>query len=162
MHTLPKWLRQLAPSPLKCLGNGLFWLWYDARDFLAEQTGHLWFHGLRLWVYRHLLGITVGPYTSMHRNCRFYRPSHISVGKNTIINRDVLLDGRRGLYVGDNVSISEDVVIFTLEHDPNSPDFASRGAEVRLEDYVFVGARAIILPGISIGRGGVVASGAMH
>ncbi len=78
-----------------------------------------------------------------------------------MINRDVLLDGRKGLRIGNNVSISEGAVILTLEHDPNSPDFANRGATVQIEDYVFVGARAIILPAVTVCRGAVVAAGAV-
>jgi maltose O-acetyltransferase len=78
-----------------------------------------------------------------------------------VVNRDVVLDGREGLHIGDNVSISEGVCIFSLEHDPNSPSFESRGAPVTVEDYVFVGARAIVLPGVTIGTGAVVAAGAV-
>ena len=85
----------------------------------------------------------------------------VQIGANTVINRDVLLDGRMGLVIGDNVSVSEGVAIFTLEHDPNSPDFANRGAPVRIADRAFIGARAIILPGVTVGEGAVVAAGAV-
>ena len=67
----------------------------------------------------------------------------------------------QGLRIGDNVNISEGVAIFTLEHDPNSLEFASRGAEVRIGNRVFIGARAIILPGVTVGEGAVVAAGAV-
>jgi len=66
-----------------------------------------------------------------------------------------------GLYIGSNVSISEGTAIFTLEHDPNSPTFDNRGAPVRIADYVFLGARAIVLPGVTIGEGAVVGAGAV-
>lgn len=66
-----------------------------------------------------------------------------------------------GLEIGNNVSISEGVAIITLEHDPNSPTLDNRGAAVQIEDFVFVGARAIILPGVTVGRGAVVAAGAV-
>jgi acetyltransferase-like isoleucine patch superfamily enzyme len=66
-----------------------------------------------------------------------------------------------GLSIGSNVSISEGVCIFSLEHDPNSADFAPRGAPVSINNYVFVGARALILPGVVLGNGCVVAAGAV-
>ncbi|HET60269.1 MAG TPA: hypothetical protein ENN32_07865, partial [Chloroflexi bacterium] len=97
MHTLRKWAYKYVPFPVKRFANYLYWLGYDATDFLAEQTGHLWFHGLRLWLYRHLFRITIGPHTSIHRLCRFYRPSSVAIGAHTVINREVLLDGRSGL-----------------------------------------------------------------
>lgn len=141
--------------------NALYWLGYDARDFVAETVGWCPSHYVRTMLYRNLLRIHIGPDSSIHRSCRFYSPSGVRIGANSIINRDVVLDGRRRLTIGDNVSVSEGVAIFSLEHDPDSPDFLNRGAPVTISDYVFVGARAIILPGVTVGRGAVIAAGAV-
>lgn len=150
---LPRWFRAWVVD--------LYWMRYNAMDFLAEQTGHLWFHGLRLWCYRHLFKITIGPHTSVHRLCRFYRPSGVTIGAHTVVNREVLLDGRSGLTIGDNVSISEGAVLLTLEHDPNSPTFENRGASVVIHNRAFIGTQAMILPGITIGEGAIVAARAV-
>lgn len=155
------WLRRLLPGWAKHVAIRLYWLGYDARDYLAEAVGWLPAHSLRTLSYRFLLHMTIGRHTSIHRGCRLYCPPRVQIGSNTIINRDILLDGRMGLVIGDNVSISEGVAIFTLEHDPNSPDFANRGAAVRIADRAFIGARAIILPGVTIGESAVVAAGAV-
>ena len=48
-----------------------------------------------------------------------------------------------------------------MEHDPQSPDFAIRGGPVVIEDYAWIGGRAVILPGLRIGEGAVVATGAV-
>jgi acetyltransferase-like isoleucine patch superfamily enzyme len=53
------------------------------------------------------------------------------------------------------------VWIWTLEHDPQSPDFATVGGPVTIEDYAWVGCRVVILPGVCIGKGAVVAAGAV-
>lgn len=149
------------PGRLCQVPGRIYWLWYDTRDFLAEQTGHLWFHGLRLWLYRHLFKITIGVHTNIHRLCRFYRPSSVAIGAHTVINREVLLDGRSGLTIGDNVSISEGTVILTLEHDPNSPTFENRGGPVIIHDRAFIGTQAMLLPGVTIGEGAIVAARAV-
>lgn len=154
------WLRKL-PRPAKRFLNALYWVSYDFRDALAEAIGRVPSHTARLWLYRGVLKVAIGTRSSVHRGCRFYLPSAVRIGSNSVINRDVLLDGRMGLAIGDNVSISEGVAIFTLEHDPNSAAFDSRGAAVQIEDFVFVGARAIVLPGVTVGRGAVVAAGAV-
>lgn len=153
-------LRRL-PTPVKRFLNTLYWLGHDALDFSAEQAGHIWFHSVRLWCYRRLFKIAIGPHTSVHRLCRFYAPSRVIIGAHTVINREVLLDGRSGLTIGDNVSISEGVVILTLEHDPNSPIFENRGALVTIHNRVFIGMQALILSGITIGEGAVVAARAV-
>jgi acetyltransferase-like isoleucine patch superfamily enzyme len=149
------------PRRLRSFLGRAYWVWYDARDFLAEAVGWLPAHGLRLLLYRRLLGVSIGAQASIHRNCRFYRAAGVRIGKQSVVNRDVLLDGRTGLTVGDNVSISEGVAIFSLEHDPNSPTFDSRGGPVIIGDRVFIGARAIILPRVSVGEGAVIAAGAV-
>jgi acetyltransferase-like isoleucine patch superfamily enzyme len=48
-----------------------------------------------------------------------------------------------------------------LQHDIDSPTFEVVGGPVVIEDYVYIGPRAIILPNVHIGRGAVVAAGAV-
>lgn len=145
---------------MKTVLSKAYWLAYDTRDFLAETAGWLPANRLRCLLWRGL-GARIGRRTSIHRNCRFYRPSHVEVGDHCVILRDVLLDGRRNLTLGDNVNISEGVLIFSLHHDMSSPTFEAVGGPVVIGDHVFVGARAILLPGVTVGRGAVVAAGAI-
>lgn len=152
---------RFLPLPVRRWLNGLNWLAYDMRDFAAEVIGWFPLHIVRVLSYRYLLGVRIGQHSSVHRNCRLYKPGGVRIGNHTVINRDVVLDGRMSLQIGDNVSVSEGVVIFTLEHDPNSPDFANRGAEVCISDRAFIGTRATILPGITVGEGAVIAAGAV-
>jgi maltose O-acetyltransferase len=66
-----------------------------------------------------------------------------------------------GITIGKNVSISQEVIILTADHDLNSPGFTGRNKGVVIEDYVWIGTRATILPGVKIGYGAVVAAGAV-
>jgi maltose O-acetyltransferase len=52
-------------------------------------------------------------------------------------------------------------MVYTLQHDTDSPTFEVTGGPVIIEDYVYIGPRAIILPGVKIGYGAVVAAGAV-
>ncbi len=158
---VPEKLRRVIPGPAKRFMNSLYWWIYDGRDFAVEMAGRIPFHGVRMFLYRHMFRMDVGEKTSIHRNCRFYFPPGIRIGAHTILNRDVLLDGRMGLVIKDNVSISEGSAIITLEHDPDSSTFANRGERVVVEDRVFIGMRALILPGVVLGEGAVVAAGAV-
>jgi acetyltransferase-like isoleucine patch superfamily enzyme len=155
----PGWVRRM-PKGLRQSLVRIYWLRNDLRDFWAEAIGWAPSHHVRLFLYR-LLGVRIGKKTSIHRGCRFYAPRGVTIGDHSVINRQVLLDGRSGLEVGQNVSISEGAMILTLEHDPNSPEFAARGGKVTIQDYCFVGARAIVLPGVTMGCGSGAAAGAV-
>jgi maltose O-acetyltransferase len=93
--------------------------------------------------------------------CKFDCKGGFSMGKNSVINADCSLDCRGGISIGDNVSISKAVNIITADHDLNSPQFEGRQKPVIIEDYVWIGTRAMILPGCTIGKGAVVAAGAV-
>jgi maltose O-acetyltransferase len=129
--------------------------------YFAFLVGRVPNHAFRLWVYRSLLGITIGERTSFHWRAVFYNPSGITIGAHSIIGNDSFLDGRRQIRIGDNVNIGGHVQVFTEEHDPSDPHFAVKGGPVVVEDDVYIATRATILPGVTIGRGAVVAAGAV-
>jgi maltose O-acetyltransferase len=65
------------------------------------------------------------------------------------------------LVIGNNVSIAGEVRIFTMQHDVDDPNFAEIEGRVTIDDYAVIGTRVTILPGVHIGKGAVVASGAV-
>ena len=71
------------------------------------------------------------------------------------------MDNKSSIAIGNNVSISQEVMVLSADHDPDSPVFKSRDLPVIINDYVFIGTRAMILPGVTIGEGAVIAAGAV-
>jgi len=119
------------------------------------------FHASRLWLLGLMLG-KMGRAPSVLMGLEVRDPQNIELGNNVVLNRGVLLDGRGGkLIIGDNVDIAQEVVIWTLGHDAHDDHHGSVGAPVTIEDYAWIGHRAIILPGVRIGRGAVVGAGAV-
>ncbi len=104
----------------------------------------------------------LGKGTGVQMDCRFLNGRKISLGDRNVINFGCLLDGRKfGITTGSDVSIGPEASILTLGHDPQSPGFADRGGDVVIGNRVWIGYRAIILPGVTIGEGAVVAAGAV-
>src|SRR5690606_35716014 len=99
--------------------------------------------------------------STIHIGCRFYQPRNIVVGEDTIVGNFAVLDGRAPLTIGNHVDIASEVMIYNSQHDIHKPDFSAIEAPVTIGDYVFIGPRAIILPGVTIGKGAVVAAGAV-
>jgi maltose O-acetyltransferase len=94
--------------------------------------------------------------------CRFLNGRKVFLGKRNVVNHGCLFDGRRYIIrVGDDVSIGPEAAILTVGHDPQSPDFADQGGEVNIGNRVWIAYRAIILPGVTIGEGAVIAAGAV-
>jgi len=130
-------------------------------------VGYLPFHHLRRFFYR-TAGMKIGTGSTLHMLGRVYDPRHIAIGEDSIIGEQFVLDGRRqlpgskgGLTIGNHVDIASQVMIWTSEHDLADPTMKPKEEPVEIADYVFIGPRAIILPGVTIGRGAVVAAGAV-
>ncbi len=148
-------------------------LFIDFWVFLCTLTGYIPSHIIRLFLYRTLFGVRIGKDSSIHWRAEFNQPMGVSIGHNTVIGNDAFLDGRMKqflsyrkthgspLTIGNNVSIAGEVRIYTMEHDIDSPDFTEVGTPVVIDDYAVIGTRVTILPGVHIGKGAVVASGAV-
>jgi maltose O-acetyltransferase len=119
--------------------------------------------------YRRVLGVEIGAGAGIHLDCYVWffgvrsMRSHrlLRIGDRSRINREVCLDARGGLTIGSDVSVSPGVMILTAEHPPADHAFLIERKPVVIEDHVFIGARAVVLPGVTIGRGAVVAAGAV-
>jgi maltose O-acetyltransferase len=117
-------------------------------------------HFVRALVFS-LAGGRIGPGSVIHMSARFFHPQGVTIGADTIIGYRVFLDGRASLVIGNHVDMASEVMIYNSEHDLKAADFHAREEPVTIKDYVFIGPRAIILPGVTIGRGAVVAAGAI-
>ena len=94
--------------------------------------------------------------------CDIRKPKNIYVGNNVSINKGVLLDGRGGkLTIEDSVDIAKEAQIWTLGHDINDQNHRTVGENVTIRHHAWICTRAIVLPGVTIGEGAVVAAGAV-
>lgn len=134
----------------------------DTLLYLCNRViAHMPSHTLRLAFYRHIMGFEIGTQSYIFMDTWFDAEKHFSMGSNSVINQRCHLDNRGGISIGANVSISSETIILTADHDPQSPDFAGRIKPVIIKDRVFIGTRALILPGVCIEEGGVVAAGSV-
>lgn len=108
-----------------------------------------------------LYGLELGKNSYIEMGVRVISPHKIKIGDTSIIHYDCILDGRQILDIGKNVDIGHQVNIFTLQHDIDDPDYETRGGKVTINDYAVIGGRSTILPGVTIGEGAVVATGAV-
>ena len=129
--------------------------------FFLKILSHFPSHHFRNFILRFLFKLKLKKGAVLYSGFTIRKPNKIAIGKGTVVGYNCELDGRMGLHIGENVNISSDVKFYTLQHDYNSSDFRAVGAQVIVEDYVWVSVCAIILPGVTIGKGAVIAAGAV-
>lgn len=89
----------------------------------------------------------------------------VAIGAGTFVNGECYFDvGRGRLRIGRDCNLGPQVGMFGMTHDlrdDGSYDRRSRHAPVTVGDRVWIGARASILPGVTVGDGCVIAAGSV-
>lgn len=107
-----------------------------------------------------------GRNVSIHESCYIIAPEKLSVGDNVSIHPMCYLDANGWLEIGNDVSIAHSVSVLSTEHnyqDNHIPikDQGMRKDKVVICDNVWIGAKAILLAGIIVHSGSIVAAGAV-
>jgi acetyltransferase-like isoleucine patch superfamily enzyme/GT2 family glycosyltransferase len=113
------------------------------------------FHAPRraLWA---AFGIHLHPLATVHQGIRLLARRRLSIGEGSVVNRGTLIDNRCDVEVGRHVSIAHDCRIYTTGRDYCAPDFGIEAQPVCIEDHAVLFAGAVIMPGVTVGRGAVV------
>lgn len=128
---------------------------------------HIPSYTLRHAWYRYVLGWHIAPQATImmgqHIQTTGIREAgkKVSIGRGTIINWDCMLYITGGLCIGEQVSISAGTWLVTGTHEMNDPNFRAAYKPIVIEDHAWIGMRATILGGVTIGKGAVVMSGAV-
>jgi acetyltransferase-like isoleucine patch superfamily enzyme len=108
-----------------------------------------------------MLGMRLGAESVIYWGAEVRAPWRISIGNYSSIGTRAILDGRGGLVIKDCVNLSSEVMLWTNQHDYRRKDFPIVGGTIVIEDYAWLGPRVIVLPGVTIGRGCVIAAAAV-
>tara|TARA_R110002049_G_scaffold4601_1_gene31695 strand:- start:88742 stop:89284 length:543 start_codon:yes stop_codon:yes gene_type:complete len=132
---------------------------FDVLLYVCNRiVNHLPFHLVRELFYRRVMGFEIGRTSAILMGSWFDGRNNLTIGNHVVINQNCRIDNRGGISIGENVSISPEVHLLTADHIINSPTFEGRTRPIVIEDFVFIGSRATVLPGVTLGRGAVVAA----
>lgn len=102
------------------------------------------------------------------KNSRFRKPislhTQLYIGKNVFINKNCSFGTNSPIYIGDNVAFGPEVLILTGTHDYSNSNLRSgeySGKTVIIGKGCWIGARTIILAGVKVGEGSIVAAGSI-
>jgi acetyltransferase-like isoleucine patch superfamily enzyme len=108
-----------------------------------------------------LFGAEIANNVAIYGGNEYRNPKGLKVGSGSALGHRAILDARQGLTIGENVCFGTEVMIWTLHHDYNNEKFKMIGESVTIEDYVWLCSRCVVLPGVKIGKGAVIAAGAV-
>lgn len=134
---------RLAVRALQILGARLRWLWGRVRfGALVRARG-------------------MGCVCAHDADLKY--PQNLRLGDRVVIGSNASLGAHSPITMGDDVRISRDVIIETagLDFSTGQPPYNHTSKPIHIEKGVWIGARAIILGGVSLGENAVVAAGSV-
>lgn len=124
--------------------------------FTGEQRTRILRHGV----------LTAGPGTVIEEGIKVRGSATLTLGRGCYVNNDAYFDCEADVVVGDFALLAVGVTVLTSEHELQGPDHdAAYGPPVArpvtIGTQVWLGARVIVLPGVTIGDDCVVGAGAV-
>lgn len=132
--------------------------------YMDFQTGLIPSHHIRNFIYRRIFLVQMEQKAIIYWGAEIRCHGKLKIGKGSIIGDKALLDARNGITIGKNVNFSSNISIYTEQHDHRDPMFRCNSSDafsVNIGDRAWIGPNAIILHGVHIGEGAVVAAGSV-
>jgi acetyltransferase-like isoleucine patch superfamily enzyme len=145
---------KLSRMELARIGFSIFW----EVIIINELVQLIFSNTIRLSFYRKN-GMKIGKNTNIFRKCFLQTLNGITIGDNCIIGFCCRLNGRGIITIGNNVNIASETIMETGSH-----DFITNEAiykPITIKDNVHIYTRSIILQGVTIGEGAIVAAGSV-
>lgn len=140
--------------------NGYFYGW---TRYCIVRTGKLPSHRIRNLLYRYVYNMKITGRTVIYGDCEIRSPWNIRAD-NCVISTGCILDGRKGISIGQNTVFGGHVHVWTEEHDLDDPWFGvteHHARPVNIGDRCWICSDSTILPGVTVGDGAVIASRAV-
>ncbi len=105
----------------------------------------------------------LGKNTKIYPHVIIHSPEYVKIGSNVSIAEFVHMWGGGGIEIGNDVMIASHTVITSLTHDPEAPIYRRTliKRSVKIGNNVWIGAEAIILPGVTISDGAIIGAGSI-
>nr|RNJ64753.1 MAG: colanic acid biosynthesis acetyltransferase WcaF [Leptolyngbya sp. IPPAS B-1204] len=134
-------------------------LWYFVGSPLV-QSYYLPFSGFKVWLLRRF-GAQIGRGVRIKPGVRVKFPWRLTLGDYVWIGENAWLDNLAEITIESHVCISQDVYLCAGNHDWNHPSFALRTATIYIQQGSWLAARSVVGPGVTIGRGAILALGSV-
>lgn len=131
-------------------------LWWLVQSLLFH-TSPQFLYGWRRWLLK-LFGARVGQGVMLRPSVVVTYPWNVSIGASSWIGDNVTIYSLAAVSIGSNTVVSQGCYLCAASHDYQDASFPIYGEPINLEPEVWLCARAFVHPGVTIGRGAVVAA----
>lgn len=140
----------------------LHWIGSLGGTLFGGRTAVAVAHHIRFGFWKVRLG-SLGKDSLIHSNVTIQGARHVQIGERCSIVSYTHIWGGGGVVIGNDVLIASHTVITSQAHSPNARLFreSTVAQPVVIENNVWIGAGAIILPGVRIKTGAIVAAGSV-
>jgi putative colanic acid biosynthesis acetyltransferase WcaF len=134
-------------------------MWYITWLFLFRLSPHV-INGFRVFLLN-LFGAKVSTKAKIRPSCFVSYPWNLSVGEYSYLGDRVFIDSLDKVEIGAHVSVSNDVYITAGTHNHQAASFDLILKPVCISSESWLAVRSVIMPGVVIGTGAVVAAAAV-
>ena len=134
-------------------------LWYFV-SLVVFESGWFPVYGMKRWLLRRF-GASIGRGVVIKPHVRIKYPWRLRIGSHCWIGEEAWIDNLADVEIGDDACLSQGVYLCTGSHDHRRATFNLIVKPIIIEAQAWIAARAVLLPGVTIGCGAVVAAGSI-
>ena len=134
-------------------------LWYVVNAWFFKCSWNA-FSGLKVGLLR-LFGAKVGKGVNIKPHVNIKYPWNLTIGDYSWIGEEVWIDNLVPVTIGKNACISQGALLLCGNHNYKSPAFDLITGEIHIEDGAWIGAKAVVCPGVTVGSHAVLAVGSV-
>lgn len=108
-----------------------------------------------------LFGARIGHGIYLKPGVLIKSPWNLVIGNNCWIGENVWIDNLDFVTIGNNVCISQGAMLLTGNHDYTDSSMSFRNAPIILEDGTWVGAKAVVCPGVTMHKNSILTVGSV-
>ena len=134
-------------------------LWY-VTNMLFFKSSCFPFYGLKRSLLR-AFGAKVGKHVVIKPCVNIKYPWHLSVGDYSWVGENVWIDNLTDVKIGANCCVSQGALLLCGNHDFNKETFDLVTSPITIEEGAWIGAKAVVCPGVTIGESAVLTVGSV-
>lgn len=134
-------------------------LWHYVNAFVFKSSLFP-MYGLKVALLR-LFGAKIGNNVQIKPNVNIKYPWNLNIGNEVWIGEEVWIDSLVMITIGSNVCLSQGALLLTGSHNYKKPSFDLITGSIVLQDGVWIGAKAVVNQGITVGSHAVLTTGSI-